>query len=283
MIETIQVPMLEKGVRLSDLSNSYFRSINSRKAFKNAVKKGLIYINDKRGFTADYIFGGEKIDVFEDQNKALPPTIDLAIEVLYEDDYLAVVIKPAGIEVSGNKRWTLEHALSHNLKPSDQPDSTVPEPIHRLDYPTSGLLLIGKTRSVIISLNKLFEERKVKKIYHAICIGEMEGGAMIESDIDDKESKSEYEVLKRVESPKYTYLNLVKLIPYTGRRHQLRKHLESIGNPIFGDLLYSKKGLELKGKGLYLHASSLGFTHPVSNENLIIECVLPSKFRKIFP
>ncbi|RLD64685.1 MAG: RluA family pseudouridine synthase [Bacteroidetes bacterium] len=282
LLESIQVPKLEKAVRLSDLSSEYFRTINSRKAFKNTIKKGLVHINGSIGFTADFIYGGEEITVYESEIQPIKPSIELKIEVLYEDDYLAIVNKPAGIVVSGNKKWTLENALPGNLTLSSQSDAIAPEPIHRLDYPTSGVLLIGKTRSIIISLNKLFEERSIQKIYYAICIGEMKDQGLIEIDVDEKVSKTEFEVLERVNSPKYNFLNLVELKPHSGRRHQLRKHLSAIGNPILGDLLYGKEGLILKGKGLYLHALSLEFEHPITNDNIRVEAPLPKKYKKIF-
>lgn len=282
LLESIQVPKLEKAVRLSDLSSEYFRTINSRKAFKNTIKKGLVHINGSIGFTADFIYGGEEITVYESEIQPIKPSIELKIEVLYEDDYLAIVNKPAGIVVSGNKKWTLENALPGNLTLSSQSDAIAPEPIHRLDYPTSGVLLIGKTRSIIISLNKLFEERNIQKIYYAICIGEMNDQGLIEIDVDEKASRSEYKVLERVNSTKYSCLNLVELKPHTGRRHQLRKHLSAIGNPVLGDLLYGKEGLILKGKGLYLHALSLGFEHPITKVEIRIEAPLPKKYRKIF-
>jgi 23S rRNA pseudouridine1911/1915/1917 synthase len=75
----------------------------------------------------------------------------------------------------------------------------------------------------------------------------------------------------------------VQLKPHTGRRHQLRKHLSEIGNSILGDRDYGKNGLILSGKGLYLHASSIQFLHPITQEELFIEAALPKKFRKLFP
>ena len=282
LIESFRVPKLDKPVRLSDLSFEFFRTLNSRKAVKKATKQGLIYINGKRGYTAVFIQGGEQIKLFSDVNTAEQKPIDLKIEVLYEDDYLALVNKPAGIEVSGNKKWTLEHALSGNLKHSTQEDATNPEPIHRLDYPTSGVLLIGKTRSIIIKLNKLFEQHKIQKTYHAICIGKIVKHGFIEEPIDNKNSKSEFEVIETIASPRFEFLNFVELTPHTGRRHQLRKHMAFIGNPILGDLLYSKEGLILKRKGLYLHASSLEFIHPISGEDVKSKAPLPKKFVKIF-
>jgi len=282
-IESHTVPVLEGKVRLSDYAGGIFKTIPSRKGMKKAIDKGLVQLNGKTAKTGNFISEGDVLDLLENPNQTRP-TIELALEVLFEDEHLAVIYKPAGIEVSGNKKWTLENALSSNLKRSVEQDALkFPEPIHRLDYPTSGALLIGKTASTVTVLNKLFEERKVQKVYHAVAIGKMEEHGIIESPIDGKPSKSLFTVLQTVESERFTFLNLVKLEPHTGRRHQLRKHLSQIGNPILGDRDYGIEGLILNGKGLYLHASSLLFQHPISKEKLFAEAALPKKFLKIFP
>ena len=137
--------------------------------------------------------------------------------------------------------------------------------------------------NAVAALNKMFEERKVKKTYHAITIGNMDESGTIETPVDDKPSKSTFTVLKSVVSERFAFLSLVKLEPHTGRKHQLRKHLSEMGNPILGDRDYGAEGLILSGKGLYLHASSLLFQHPVSKQELFIEAALPKKFRKLFP
>ena len=105
----------------------------------------------------------------------------------------------------------------------------------------------------------------------------------IETPIDGKPSQSSFTVLKTLVSERFSYLNLVELELQTGRRHQLRKHLSKIGNPILGDRDYGKKGLILSGKGLYLHATSLRFRHPITNVELNIEAAFPKKFKKLFP
>ncbi len=158
-----------------------------------------------------------------------------------------------------------------------------PEPVHRLDYPTSGALLIAKTAQAVMFLNKLFEERKIEKIYTAVTIGSMKDHGITHTPIEDKEAKTEFQIMKTIQSPKYEFLNLTQLKPSTGRRHQLRIHLSEMGNPIFGDLKYGKEGLALKGKGLYLHSSSLSFIHPFTNESMKIIAPLPQKFLKLFP
>jgi 23S rRNA pseudouridine1911/1915/1917 synthase len=207
---------------------------------------------------------------------------ELPLKVLFEDDYLAAIHKPAGIEVSGNKFRTLANALPKNLKPSSLSDATIPQPAHRLDYATTGIVLVGKTASCIRALNKLFEEKKIVKTYYAITIGNMKPNGRIETTIDGKPAQSDYEVMKSVLSERFGSLNLVRLHPKTGRRHQLRKHLFSIGNPILGDRDYALDGLILKGKGLYLHAYSLKFEHPFTKNPLHITDELPEKFGKIF-
>lgn len=193
-----------------------------------------------------------------------------------------MIHKPAGILVSGNHFKTVANALSQNINQSKLADATIPQPAHRLDYATTGVLLIGKTRSSIRSLNKMFEDKKVKKTYYAITIGEMDRRGKITSKIDGKKSQSNYVVSKSVPSKRFGKLNLVKLIPITGRRHQLRKHLSKIGNPILGDKEYGIEDLILNGKGLYLHAFSIKFTHPFTNEEVHLKDGLPQRFKNIF-
>ena len=204
------------------------------------------------------------------------------LKVLFEDNLLALIHKPAGILVSGNRFKTIAKALTQNIKQSNLPDAITPQPVHRLDYPTTGILLVGKTSSSIHALNKMFENKEVKKIYYAVTIGEMDSHGKITSPIDGKKSQSNYSVTASVSSKKYGKLNLVKLEPQTGRRHQLRKHLSFIGTPILGDNEYGIENLILKGKGLYLNAYSLEFTHPFTNEKIHIKDELPQSFKKIF-
>lgn len=250
---------------------------------KKAIDKGWVAIDGKPATTGDFLSGGETIELIIEETKSRL-SIELIIDVLYEDDYLTVINKPAGIEVSGNRKWTIENVLSNNLKLSEQQDALVyPEAVHRLDYPTTGALLIGKTRSAVVALNQLFSNKQVTKTYLAITIGEMNSSGTISTDVDGKPSQSEYTVLDSVASERFGNLNLVQLNPLTGRRHQLRKHLSSIGNPILGDREYGMEGLILKGKGLYLHSLSLGFSHPFTKQELIIKAPTPKKFLKLFP
>ena len=276
------VPVLKKPIRLQEYGVGIFATNPTKSGLKKAIKKQLVYVNDKIASTALYIKGNETIKLFlEEENKNKKQFI-FPLEVLFEDDYLAIIYKPPGILVSGNSFATIYNALEQNLKKSTQKDTVRPRPIHRLDYPTSGLLLIGKTNIVTILLNKLFEHKEIQKTYHAITIGSMQNSDTISLEIDGKQATTDYHVLKSVTSERFGFLNLVELDPKTGRRHQLRKHLQAIGNPILGDKEYFIKGLVSFGNGLYLHASKLEFTHPITNREISITKELPKKFKRIF-
>lgn len=283
LLETHFVKKLEKPVRFQEYSVGIFNAIPTKSGIKKAIKKGYIFIDDKIASTGIYISGGEKIDLFESENTTTFERLKLDLEVLFEDDYLAIIYKPAGILVSGNKFVTVANALSQNLIKSSLADAVKPQPIHRLDYPTSGLLLVGKTSLSIIELGKLFKEKNIKKTYFAITIGKMNAKGYIDNPIDNKEAFTSYEVLESVTSKRFEFLNLVKLNPKTGRKHQLRKHLLSIVNPILGDKEHYLEGKVLNGKGLFLHAASLDFIHPFTQEKITISKELTKKFRKIFP
>jgi 23S rRNA pseudouridine1911/1915/1917 synthase len=282
--ETIIVPLQKEKRRLSDIAADLFKSLPSRKSIKKAVKKGLVRVDGSVGYTGDFILGGEVLELIADEEKVVKPVVNIPLKVIYEDDFLAIINKSAGILVSGNKRLTLENALPLNLKPACTDDAlSHPEPIHRLDYPTSGALLVGKTRESVISLNKIFEERRIQKKYLAVTIGEMPFEGVVEKEVEDKPAKSAWRVLQRVKSPRFSFLNLVELTLFTGRRHQLRIHMASLGHPILGDANYGIEGLILKGKGLYLHSYSLEFKHPQTDESFEVKVPVPGKFLKIFP
>lgn len=142
--------------------------------------------------------------------------------------------------------------------------------------------MVGKTSRSIRVLNKLFKDRAIKKTYYAVTIGEMKTEGNITTEVDKKPSKSNYKVQQSVSSKRFGQLNLVELEPFTGRRHQLRKHLSGIGHPILGDKDYGKESLILNGKGLYLHAYSLKFTHPFTKQDLYLKDEFPENFKKIF-
>ncbi|SRX54312.1 Ribosomal large subunit pseudouridine synthase C [Aequorivita sp. CIP111184] len=280
--ETHIVPKLENPIRLQEYGVGIFQAALTKSALKKALKKKYITVNGVIATSATFINGGERICLSISEEVIPKRKLVFPLEVLLEDEHLAAIHKPAGILVSGNSFKTIANALDQNLKRSKLPDATPPQPVHRLDYATTGILLVGKTSSCIRALNKLFENRAVTKTYFAVTIGEMEEQGEITSEVDYKEAQSNYTLCETVLSERFGKLNLVKLEPQTGRRHQLRKHLAAIGNPILGDKEYGIENLILNGKGLYLHAYSLKFTHPFTKKEVFLKDELPQRFKKIF-
>lgn len=288
LIETHIAPLQETPIRLQEYGVGIFTTIATKSALKKAIKKKLLFVNGKIATTAMFIKGNEVITYNPEMATNLSILLKgkrrllLNLEVVYEDDYLAIINKPAGILTSGNAFKTVANGLQQNLTKSEQADAVHPQPVHRLDYPTTGLLLVGKTTASILALNKLFENKKIAKTYLAVTIGTMQENGSIAIKVDGKDALSFYETLKTVPSKRFGFLNLVQLSPKTGRRHQLRKHLAAMGNPVLGDAVYGIEGLVLKGKGMYLHAFSLEFTHPFTKEKLRLEKKTTGKFDKLF-
>lgn len=281
--ESHKVPLLEKPIRLQEYGVGIFKTVPTKSGIKKVLKKELILVNGKTATTALFINGNELIELYKTENEPTFRQFEFPLEILFEDDHLAIIHKPSGILVNGNSFATIDNALMQNLTKSSLPDAVRPRPVHRLDYPTSGLLLIGKTSSSIIALNQLFENKKIQKTYHAVAIGKMEPFGDVDVLIDFKKAFTSYKVIKTVSSERFNYLNLVELQPKTGRKHQLRKHLLTLKNPILGDKEHFIEELVLNGKGLYLHASTLEFVHPFTKRQIVVTKELPKKFNKIFP
>jgi RluA family pseudouridine synthase len=278
-LTTHKVSVLTGETRILDYCRGIFPQLPSRKSVEKAFKKGLIYLNGESVETGRFLKLGDVIELKE------PPAIQhkhfiLDIEVVYEDDHLAIVNKPAGYPVSGNRFKTIAQALPHNLKPGTAPDALpVPLPVHRLDAATSGLLVVAKTRSTHASFGQLFEVRGVTKTYHAIAVGSMPEHGEITSPIEGLPAETSFKVLRSAPSLRNGHLSLVELQPRTGRTHQLRIHLASIGHPIAGDTLYGPANSTLRGKGLFLAATALRFPHPIFTETLVdVSIQQPNKF-----
>lgn len=229
------------------------------------------------------------------------------IKVIYEDQQICVIDKPAGITVNKSEttkdqqtiqEWAeVELSVAKKEARSDEMSDFFKRGgiVHRLDKETSGILIIAKTENAFSDLQKQFKERMVKKTYLALAhgkvlpeIGEINvpvgrlpwnrkqfgivpGG---------RESKTLYKVLKYISDPKQKeVLSFVELYPQSGRTHQIRVHLKYIGHPICSDFLYagrktSKKDRATLGR-VFLHAAKISFTHPESGKEISFESNLP--------
>ncbi|MCH7226479.1 pseudouridine synthase [Haloferula sp. A504] len=273
------VPGGVADVRLSDyVAGPFEPSIASRKGLKKAIKRGEFRVDGTPATTGTWVKPGQKIELLFGR-EPVGKEFRLKLEVPFEDDHLAVIHKPAGFPVSGNRFRTIANALPFNLTESREDDRLVaPRPVHRLDRQTSGLLIAAKTHRAQTHLGKLFEEKQVRKRYRAIVIGRLEGSGRLESDIGGKAALSRYRAVAPTRSLHNQWLTRVDLFPETGRTHQLRIHMAERGHPILGDPLYGKEGFILRGRGLFLCAVALGFPHPVSGESLHLEIDDPGKF-----
>lgn len=279
VIEEHIVLKRDQPQRLSDYVIGVFEAITTRKGMKKALRKGWVQRNKQQGFSGDFVEGGELLTLtIPDDHR---PVYKRTIEVLYEDTYLAVVYKPAGILTNGSSFRTLENALPFNLKQTTLVDSIRPEPAHRLDYMTSGLMVCAKTRTVLSDLRFQFAQKSIKKTYHAVVAGAVPDEGSINTSIGDKDAQTYFKTIKRQHAGKHEALNLLELHLETGRTHQLRIHLSRIGFPIIGDLKYGGAHTVLK-HGLFLTASVLSFTHPTTKEPLHFNRQLPKKFRRLF-
>jgi tRNA pseudouridine65 synthase/23S rRNA pseudouridine1911/1915/1917 synthase len=268
-------------INLTTRLNTYCEKIEilpSRKGIKKAISKGEILLNHKKVEGGRFLKQGDIIELVDLEN-TLPKTYHLRLSVIYEDDYIAVIKKPAGINVSGNKFKTVQNALMFNLNKSTQIDALPwALPVHRLDNQTQGLLMIAKTKTARVKLGQAFENKSIKKTYQAVVIGKPKKQDTIKLTIDGKHSITYYNLLKTVNSLKNGFLSLIELCPQTGRTHQLRIHCSKSGFPILGDKLYGKEGLILKHKGLFLCATELKFNHPITMVPLCFSIKTPHKF-----
>lgn len=285
---------------------------HSRSVFQRAIDEGLILVNGLPVKSARRLRVNDRIAV------TLPPEPDsailaenLPIEVLFEDESLAVINKPADMVThpgKGNFTGTLAAAVQYHFDQlSDVAGKLRPGIVHRLDRDTTGVIVIAKNNQVHDRLTRQFERREVKKEYRAIVRGNLERDAdyirthlkthpkahdkMIVCPPDEKsrEAVTFYRVLERFRG--FTY---VQLLPETGRTHQLRVHMQHLRSPIVADRLYAghdrltlgelRDGKVLAGEEPLiarqgLHAFRLTFRHPVTDSLMEIEAPLPEDFQ----
>ena len=251
-----------------------------------------IHVNGKH-VTVRYILCEKDVleldleDSEDDINKHIIP-VELSLDILYEDDDVICVNKPAGMPThpSHNHHYdTLANALAYYYSEKGIP--FVFRAVNRLDRETSGVVLVAKNRAASAKLSKSLQEKRFVKTYHAVVCGcpkescgsivayvSRREGSIIYRKAAESGSESEYaETLYEVAEQSNGY-TLLKIRPITGRTHQIRVHMQYIGNPIYGDGLYGTDAEE----GLMLHASSLSFPLP-GGEVISVSTPLPDRFK----
>jgi len=300
------VPDEQSGTRLdrclADLHGKW-----SRSRVRRLIDDQQVRVNNRPGKPAMTVEAGDVIEVSEPP----PAPLDLAAEdipldVIYEDDELLVINKPAGLVIhpaAGNPSGTLVNALlAHCDDLSGIGGAERPGIVHRLDKDTSGLLVVAKTESAHHGLSLAFKRRNVDKRYLAVCYGvpaEMDG--FVEAPIDrhpserqrmgvvvgGRQARTLYEVQKSMAG---AAVLLCK--PVTGRTHQIRVHMAHMGHALVGDPLYAGRQWRNLADPRHvvacrdfprqaLHAARLGFTHPVRNVPMDFESEPPEDIRKL--
>jgi len=305
--ETQQVPDDMAGLRFDHVLAQLFPKY-SRSKLQAWIKQGKVSIDGEQLRARDKLNGGETIIVQIEPEVVVESVAQaLFLPIVYEDDDLLILNKPAGLVVhpgAGNHRGTLMNGLLHYL-PQLQ---TVPRAgiVHRLDKDTTGIMVVAKTLEAHSYLVAELEQRNLKREYIALCKGSMTAGGTVdkplgrhpthrtkmsvlsESQSGAKHAVTHYRVIEKVK--KYT---LVRCQLETGRTHQIRVHLAWKGFPLVGDQTYGGRLLMPKGatselqealrrfKRQALHAFRLGFVHPSSKKFMQWEVAMPNDIENI--
>ncbi len=273
------VPEKVQEVSLCDYAIGLFPGLETQSAVKKAVKKGELYVDGKPVLSSVRVGSGQRIEWKKKKNTR--PVYRMNLELVFEDNHLVVVNKPSGLVVSGNRFRTLENALPAHIKTSAAKDALeIPRPVHRLDSLTSGLVVFAKTRQALLALGEAMKAREIEKTYHTVVIGKTPLSGNIQTPIEGAEALTTFRRLETIPSLISGTLSVLKVVPLTGRTHQIRIHLSRQGFPVLGDKLYGKEGFILKKKGLFLCATQLSFNHPASGEKMEISISPPPKFNR---
>lgn len=318
----LQVPAGQSKIRIDKYLANHIEN-SSRTKIKNAMNEGFVEVNSKK-VKANYVVQpNDNIEIIlpylPDKEDVKPENIPL--DILYEDNYLMIVNKPAGMVTHPaykNYSGTLVNALMFYMGDSaaklprlngdeDEGGDERAGIVHRLDKQTSGIMVVAKDEDTQRRLSKLFSRHDIEREYQAIVWGHFKTKkgriekplgrnpkdrkkfAIIEG---GKNAITDYEVVKE-----YDFTSLVKLRLHTGRTHQIRVHMYSTGHPVFGDTEYSgtePHGIQLTSNLKHrinnllelmprqaLHAKVLGFTHPITGKPLRFESDLPDDMKKL--
>lgn len=268
----------------------------TRSAVQKLVLEGHVSINGAPASKNSKLRPDDVVTVEEPELKVLETEAqDIPLSIVYEDDDLLVVNKPKGMVVHpavGNESGTLVNALLHHCKGSLSGINGVIRPgiVHRIDKDTSGLLIVAKNDNAHLKLAEQIERHSFSRVYHAVVYGNIkEDEGTIETQLGrhpndrkkmavlpsgGRHAVTHFRVLERYGS--FTYLEL-RL--ETGRTHQIRVHMASMGHPVAGDPVYGPKKVLGYLNGQCLHAKTIGFVHPVTGEYLEFDSELPSVFQ----
>jgi len=311
--------MIEHRVRVSGQRLDQFLRDQMPQYSRSFLQKLTVRVNDAPAKPSYRVRMGDRVTVeIPAPVAAAAAPEEIPLDVLFEDDDLLVINKPAGMVVhpaAGNQTGTLVNALLHHCRGQLAGIGGVERPgiVHRLDKGTSGCLVVAKTDAAHQSLAAQFKGRAVTKIYRAVCWGTFDRrSGRVEATIGrspyhrqkmaagaprGRPALTEYRVLQQFDggalgapatsarpcgsAARQEAFALVELTLHTGRTHQIRVHMAHIGHPVAGDTVYGKRKTHLER--LWLHAYKLGFNHPRTGERLEFTAPLPAEMEQLCP
>ena len=276
-------------MRLDKLLVSHFPE-HSRTYFQFLIEQGCVLVNGLPLKKRECPKIGDEIDVcfLLTPEISLEPQ-DIPLDIIYEDDHLIAVNKPANMVVHpapGHPNNTFVNALLFHCRNLPAADPVRPGIVHRLDKDTTGILLAAKTSQAHAKLVEIFSQRRIQKDYLAVCVGTPKEGLidapikrhpvhrkeMAVCPLEGKEAKSICRVIRKNEQ-----LSLVEVNLLTGRTHQIRVHLKHVGTPVLGDPVYGSINANKKfaAPRQMLHALRLRFSHPITGVPIDLTAPIP--------
>lgn len=304
MLDMTTIPPELSGQRIDQVLAKLYPDW-SRSKLSAWLKDGTILINQQIWKPNTKVLGGETIsfDIPPNSNHLHDTAEDIPLDILFEDEEIIIINKPAGLIVhpgAGNQRGTLLNALLHHYAPlQDLPRAGI---VHRLDKDTSGIMVIAKTLTAHTHLIRQLQERTIQRQYVALVYGHLIAGQTIHTEYGrDPKNRLKMAVLKHGKPAittftvrkRYHFVTLVQVNLHTGRTHQIRVHMTHINHPIVGDPLYKTRNYLKAGMSLELrhalskfprqalHAETLQLQHPETQETLTFAAPIPYDFQNL--
>jgi 23S rRNA pseudouridine955/2504/2580 synthase len=291
------------GQRLDKYLRKVLKDVPLSHVYK-LLRTKKVRVNGARGHAEDLLKGGDVVTIRGDEEQLLaarpeserkPARAKEPLKVLYEDDYLMAIDKPAGMAVhpgSGIESGTVVDEVRAMLGPHAVHNEFAPSPAHRLDRDTSGVLLVAKRRPAMVRLTEIFTAGTARKRYLALAKGRFaEGRGTIDLPLSEHEQTAKSRAAHGVKlQPAVTHwrvlaagpnVSLLECTIETGRTHQIRRHLVAVGHPVAGDRRHGDFPFnrELKAKfglkRMFLHARSMEIEHPITGKKLYLQAKLP--------
>ncbi|MBQ7971121.1 MAG: RluA family pseudouridine synthase [Clostridia bacterium] len=298
-MEQLEFKVNESGIRIDSFLSSQLQDI-SRSRLEQLIKNGNVKVNKATVAKSYRVRMNDLVEVvLPPLEDPLPQPCPMDLDIVFEDEHLLVVNKPKGLVVHpapGHSGDTLVNGLLAHCKDSLSGINGEKRPgiVHRIDKDTSGLLVVAKNDLAHQGLSAQFETHSIDRVYETIVLGRMnESDGTVNASIgrstkdrktmavgmkNSKRAITHYKVLNQYNGFAHLSCKLE-----TGRTHQIRVHLSSIGHPVLGYEVYGRviNKIKLDFEGQCLHAKILGFIHPITKEHLYFESELPEYFKNV--